>query len=165
MLAVTLLLIGIMSRFIVHAPNFTPVVALALFGGMFLKKEKALWMPLAMMVISDLFLGLHEAVLFTWGSVLLISLLGQWEKSAKSLPRVFGKSIAAAVLFFAVTNFGAWLTMYPLTMDGFVRCYMLAIPFFRNTLVSTVVYSGVFFGVYEMVARRVRDTKLAWIAA
>ena len=165
MLAIALLIIGIVSRFIFHAPNFTPVVALALFGGVYLKKEKALWMPLALMIISDLFLGIHNIMLFTWGSVLLISLLGRWKKDQRNITWIFGKSIAAAVLFFIVTNFGAWLVMYPRTLEGFIQCYTLAIPFFRSTLLSTVVYTGVAAGTYELIARRVKGTKLAWVTA
>ena len=165
MLAAALLVIGVLSRVIFHAPNFTPVLALALFGGMYLKKRQALWMPLALMVISDLVIGMHDMMLLTWGSILLISALGYWQREKRSAGRVFGMSLVSAVLFFVVTNFGAWLVMYPKTLEGFIQCYTLAIPFFRNSLVSTMVYSGVLFGVYEIVARSVKETKLAWLTA
>jgi len=164
MLAIFLLVVGILSRIVMHEPNFTPVIALALFGGMYLKKEQALWMPLTLMMLSDLALGLHAVIPFTWGSVLLISLLGRRERERRNAGWMVGLSIVSAVLFFAVTNFGAWLAMYPKTMEGFVQCYMMAVPFFRNTLLSTVVYSVLLFGVYELVARWVKETKLAWIA-
>lgn len=163
MLAILFLVIGVFSRLIVHAPNFTPVLALALFGGVYLKKEQAVWLPIALMVISDLFVGMHNMVALTWGSVLLISLLGYWQRERRSAGPILGMSLCSAVLFFVVTNFGAWIMMYPKTFAGLTQCYVLAIPFFRSTLVSTLVYSGVLFGLYEVVAHRVKETKFAWI--
>ena len=164
MLAIALLLIGILSRMIFHAPNFTPVLALALFGGMTLKKEQALWMPLALMAVSDLIIGLHDMIALTWGSIFLISLLGLWQRQHRGAGRILMMSVFSSAVFFVVTNFGAWLIMYPKTVQGFIECYMLAVPFFRNTLAGTVVYSGVLFGIYELTARRVRGTRLAWMA-
>lgn len=163
MLAIFLLIAGVLARLMTHEPNFTPVIALALFGGVYLKKEQALWMPLALMMISDLVLGLHAVIPFTWGSILLVSALGRWQRGHRGAGQMLGMGVVSAGLFFIVTNFGAWLVMYPRTFDGFIQCYIAAIPFFRNTLVSTVGYSLVLFGVYELAARRVRDTKLAWM--
>ncbi len=160
MLAVIILIVGVLTRFTDHAPNFTPTIALALFGGVYLPRQYALIVPLAFMMISDLFLGSHATMPFTWGSVLLISWFGLQLREQKNFPRVIGYSVMSAVLFFIVTNFGAWFQLYPLTKTGFVECYVAAIPFFRNTFVSTVVYSVVFFGLYEGVASRVKNT--AW---
>ena len=165
MLAFILLVIGVVSRVMFHAPNFTPVIALALFGGMTLKKGQAVWMPLALMILSDLVIGLHGILVFTWGSVVLVSALGRRQRSRRSPLGILGAGTLSAVIFFLVTNFGAWLVMYPQTPEGLIQCYTLAIPFFRNTLISTLVYCGVLFGMHELVARRVRGTKFAWIAA
>ena len=163
MFAIALLLVGVISRILVHTPNFNPVIALALFGGMYLKKRDALWMPLALMIISDLLLGLHNTIFFTWGSVLLISMMGSWQKENKAFSMLAVKTLAAPVLFFLVTNFGSWLAMYPKTIDGLIQCYIAAIPFFRNSLVSAILYSVVLIASYEFVTRRVRETKLGWI--
>ena len=75
MLALILLIIGIVCRFVFDIPNFTPIAAIALFGAMHLSKKYAVIIPLAIIMISDLMLGLHETVFFTWGSILLISFL------------------------------------------------------------------------------------------
>ncbi|MBF0569726.1 MAG: hypothetical protein HQL18_03005, partial [Candidatus Omnitrophica bacterium] len=77
-LAMGLLVIGVLSRFLTHVPNFTPVLAIALFGGVYLRRSQALWLPLALMILSDLVIGLHSTIAFTWGSVLLVSLIGLW---------------------------------------------------------------------------------------
>ena len=161
MLALSLLLIGVASRFLPHAPNFSPVIAIALFGGVYLRRSQALWLPLVLMMLTDLVLGLHATVPFTWGSVLAAGVIGLWARQNPGASRIIGGAVASAVLFFVVTNFGAWLTFYPLTREGFVSCYTLAIPFFRMTLLSTLAYAFVLFGVYELVSRRVRGTKLA----
>jgi len=164
MLAIIFLLIGILSRLMTHTPNFTPILALALFGGMTLKKDQAVWFPLTLMILSDLILGLHALIPLTWGSLLMISLLGRRQRQAgRSAAGVAGLSLLSAVIFFVLTNLGAWLVMYPRTWAGLAQCFVLAIPFFRNTLFSTLLYSGVLFGMHELAARRVRGTSLAWM--
>ncbi|HSV44030.1 MAG TPA: DUF6580 family putative transport protein [Candidatus Bathyarchaeia archaeon] len=165
MLAFILVMIGVLSRVIAHAPNFTPVIALALFGGMMLEKRQALWMPLALMVISDMVIGLHQVIFFTWGSMLLISLLGYWQRENRSGLTVLGMSMMSAVVFFFVTNFGSWLAMYPHTVEGLIQCFVAGIPFFRNIFVSTLAYSAVLFGMHELVRMRVKDSRLAWIVS
>jgi len=161
MLPVLILLIGIFSRIVYHTPNFTPILALALFGGTYLKKKYALSVPLALMIISDLFIGLHDVIFFTWGSVALIAWMGLWLRKHKSVYGVAGCSVAAAFGFFLITNFGAWLVMYPLTLAGLKNCYLAAIPFYRQTFFSTFIYSIVLFGSYELSAVFIRKTRYA----
>ncbi len=163
MLAFAILLFGVMSRIFIHWPNFTPVIALALFGGLYLGKKSGWMTPLILMVISDLILGLHEIVFFTWGSVILIAWLGYQMRGRRHVSNLLGAGVLAAVLYFLITNFGAWLVMYPKTAEGFISCYVAAIPFFRNSLLSTVVYTVLFCGLYEAVAFSVRNTRLAAI--
>lgn len=163
MLAFLFLLVGIASRVILHIPNFTPVVALALFSGAYLPKRTAVLFPLSLMIISDFLIGWHETILFTWGSVILISVLGFWTKHRKNPVSILSSSLISAVLFFVLTNFGTWLLsdLYPLTWDGLSECFIMAVPFFRATLLSTLVYTLVIFGLYEVVATRVKKTQLA----
>jgi hypothetical protein len=161
MLALIIISLGIFSRLVVHAPNFTPVLSMAFLGGMYLKGRQAVLVPLALMVISDLIIGFYPMMVLTWGSVVLISVLGLWLKDRKNFVTLLGGSIASAVIFFIVSNFGAWLSLYPHTAPGLQQCYVLAIPFFRSTLVSTAVYSLVFYVVYEWLLKRCQGTALA----
>ena len=165
MLAAGILMLGVISRLIIHLPNFTPVIALALFGGVYLKKQQAVILPVLMMVIADLFLGADVTFLFTWGSMALVALLGLWVRENKSFTTVAGSSLLSSVLFFLVTNFGVWLVqnMYPRTPAGLIECYVMAVPFFGSTLVSTVVYTAVLFGGYEWTAARFKKTSLGHI--
>ncbi len=161
MLAICLLVLGVLCRLLPHAENFTPVLALALFGGVYLDRKHAVWIPLLLMVFSDAVIGFHNIVAFTWGSVVLIALLGRSQRAHRTPAAVLKNSVLSAVIFFAVTNFGAWLVMYPLTLEGFVRCFTLAVPFFRGTLLSAVVFSAVLFGLYEGAAYFLRKTRYA----
>ena len=163
MLAFLMLLIGIFSRCVLHIPNFTPVVALALFSGAYLPKRYAVVYPLALMVISDFFIGWHDTIWFTWGSVAAISVFGFWVKNHKNPVTILSSSLLASVFFFVVTNFGTWYAsnLYPRTWEGLQSCFILAVPFFRATVLSTVAYAFVIFGLYELMAARIKKTQLA----
>jgi hypothetical protein len=163
MLAIALMVVGILSRIIYHTPNFTPVLAIALFGGVYLKKGYALTIPVALMILSDLFVGMHDMVLFTWGSVVLISALGLVVRQNKNFTSLLGAGVLSAILFFVITNFGVWFFKYPHTWQGVAQCYIAAIPFFRTTLFSTLAYGAVLFGSYEYLVARMPNTRLAEI--
>jgi len=162
MLALSLIVIGILLRFAPHAPNFTPVAAIALFGAVYLNRKYALIIPLLLMIASDIFIGMHNVVFFTWGGFILITLLGFWLKKNKSISRIIASSLASALLFFIVSNFGVWVMgWYPHTLKGLVNCYIMGLPFLRNFTLATLCFVALFFGAYELIARRVKDTKLA----
>jgi hypothetical protein len=161
MLILGLIVLGILSRLVVHTPNFTPVLSMALLAGMYLKGRQAVLVPLALMVVSDVIIGFYPGIYFTWASIVLISLLGFWLKNRRNFAAVVAASLACAVAFFLVTNFASWLTLYPHTLEGLRKCYILAIPFFRSTLVSTVAYSVVLYTGYEWLLKRSQGTALA----
>ena len=162
MLVLSLIIIGILLRFTPHAPNFTPVAAIALFGGAYLNKKYALIVPLLLMAISDLVIGLHDVVIFTWGSFILITILGLWIKKHKTVAGIFSMSLVSSVLFYIVSNFGVWLMgWYPPNLKGLISCYVMALPFLRNFTLATLSYAAIFFGLYELIASAVKDKKLA----
>jgi hypothetical protein len=162
MLVIVLIVAGILLRFIPHTANFTPVAAIALFAGAYLNKKYALIVPLLLMAVSDIFIGMHNVFLFTWGAFVLTALLGKEIKKHKSVSSIAGTSLVSSVLFYLITNFGVWfMGWYPQNLGGLLNCYIMGLPFLRDFTLSTLVYSAVFFGVYELVATRIRDTKLA----
>jgi len=161
MLALALITLGIICRFIPHLANYSPLLAIALFSGVYLKRRYAVLLPLALMMVTDLFLGLHNAVLFTWGSILIIALLGTIFKSKRNAITITSGAIGSSVLFFIITNFGVWLMgWYPRTAQGLIDCYVMGIPFFRTTLLSTLVYSALLFGAYELAVQRIKKEEL-----
>jgi hypothetical protein len=162
MLALSLIIIGILLRFAPHSPNFTPVAAIALFAGAYLKKKHALIIPLLLMAFSDLAIGMHDVVLFTWGSFALITVLGFFQQKKTTAASTILLSFISSILFFIVTNFGVWLLgWYPHTTSGLIQSYVMALPFLRDFALSTLIYAAAFFGSYELIARAVRDRKLA----
>ena len=162
MIVVVLILAAAFSRLIPHPPNFTPLAAMALAGGVYLDRRFALLVPLLALLLTDAILGFHNLMAFVYGSFLAIGFLGLWLRSHKKPVIIFGSALASSVLFFIVTNFGVWATggatLYPKTLDGLMECYTLAIPFFRNTLFGDLVYTGVLFGLFELVNRFVPVT-------
>lgn len=153
-LLIALLLVGfaVVSRLVPHPANVAPIAAVALFGGAVLPRKLALTLPLAAMIISDIFLGFHSLIFFTWGSFLLIALLASYRLKNPGFTSVFGMSIAASIIFYLVTNFGVWLEgrLYDQTFAGIMRSYYNALPFFRNTLLGDLLYSGLLFGAYYL---------------
>ena len=147
---IAFLLVAVLLRLIPHLPNFTPVTAIALFGGLyFTRKSWAYLAPLFIMVISDLFLGFHSISIFVYAAFLLVSFIGTQTKK----PSVF-TILLSSISFFIITNFGVWLIGYPKTWTGFVECYTLAIPFFRNSLLGDFFYSGVMILGFNYVQKR-----------
>lgn len=138
------------TRLLPHPPNFTPVIALALFCGAALPKR---WMGLAaiggVMLLTDLLLGWHASLLAVYATLALITLGGRKLDLNSSAGTVLGGSFAAACLFFLLTNFAVWAGsgMYPPTLEGLVACYVAGIPFFGNSLASTLLFSALLFGL------------------
>jgi hypothetical protein len=155
-----LVLIAALSRLIPHPANFTPIAAMALAGGVYLDKRFAIIIPLAALLISDLFLGFHSTILFVYGSFVLIGFIGLWLKARKKPLLVFGGTLLSSILFFIITNFGVWLTgggwNYPKTFQGLIECYVLAIPFFQNTVLGDLTYVVLLFGMFELVEYIIR---------
>ena len=165
MLAACLLAIGIFSRLVIHVDNFTPVIALALFGGVYLKKKQAIFLPLALFAITDIIIGFHQTMLFTWGSVALIVMIGLAVRRNKNWATVLGGGLFSAILFYIVTNFGVWIMMgmYPMSLAGLVECYTAAIPFFRSSLTGTLLFGLILFCGYEAIAAVARKTRLSHV--
>ena len=145
------------SRFIPHPPNFTSLLALSFYVPALLGVRYLPSLVLSF-VITDLIIGFHGVTLFTWGSVILIG-LGSNFLAKTILNRVFG-SLLGASLFFIITNFGVWtLGSYTYTLEGLLLCYILAIPFFAYSLISTFIFSGVIEGIYKINFLKLRTNK------
>jgi len=151
-LVIGLILLGVVSRLIPHPWNVTPLTAIALFGGTYLSKRWAILLPLAIVALSDLALGWHSTIPFTWGAFAAAGLLGWRLRSRPSPARIAASSLAGSTLFFIVTNFGVWATqtLYPKTAAGLWECYVAALPFFRNSLAGDLGYAAALFGMYAL---------------
>jgi hypothetical protein len=145
---ILLVIIGIFCRLIPHFPNFSPLVAVSLFSGVYFRKKFGWLLPLSIYVLSDIIIGLHDIVLFTWSSIVIIYFLGRLIK--RSIISTLTYTLLSSILFFLITNFGVWFVgWYPHTWEGLIKCYILALPFFRTSLFANLFFVGVLFGIYE----------------
>lgn len=161
-----IVLLGALSRLLPHPPNVSPILAMALFGGATLPRRQAFLLPLLALFISDL--GLHFMMgypivewgtIFVYGSFMLIVLLGMWYGKERKAKRFIQSALASIILFFILTNFGTWLTsgIYLRTWNGFVQCYLAAIPFLRNTILGDIGWIAVFFGAHKLASLSLRS--------
>ena len=164
-----MILVAALTRLLPHPPNFAPMEAMALFGGAwFASRHWALIVPLAAMLVSDLVLGavlggIYASYFFSvdhalvYASIALITVLGFGLRGRVGATRLLGYSLLGSVLFFLVTNFGAWLAspLYPATPGGLLAAYVAGLPFFRWTLLGTLFYAALLFGGFELLRRRV----------
>jgi len=152
------ILLAAAMRLMPHPPNFSPIAAMALFGGAYLgRRAIAFAAPLGALVLSDLVLGFYPEAVFVYLSVGAIVLIGWALEKRRTVLRVGAAAVAASVLFYLVTNFGVWLVMdyYPKTLAGLATCYVAAIPFFQNTLAGDLVFSALLFGGFALLERQV----------
>jgi hypothetical protein len=153
---IAMMLVATAMRLIPHPPNFTPLTAMALFGGAcFADKRLAFLVPLMALFLSDLLLKFTPMPV-VYVSFALIVCLGFRLRRQRNASRVIGASIVGAVIFFILTNLGVWAfdALYPKTMGGLVDCFVLAIPFFGNTLLSSLFYSALLFGGLALAENR-----------
>ena len=145
-----------MFRLLPHPPNVSPVAAIALFGGAyFADKRVAFLVPFLALLLSDILLGLHETMVYVYGGFALTVVIGFWIRKNITISRVTFAAVGSSVLFFLVTNLGAWITsgLYPMTVDGLLQAYVAAIPFFQNSLLGNLVFTALLFGGFALLQR------------
>jgi hypothetical protein len=152
---VSLILAAAASRLIPHPPDFTPITAIALFGGAyFTKRWFALLVPLTSLFLSDLVIG-HFAGPYVYGSFAMIVCIGFLLKTRRRALPIGTAALASAVLFFVLANLGVWLegSLYPRTVAGLAICYVAAIPYFQNMVLGDAFYTVILFGGFALAER------------
>jgi hypothetical protein len=163
----TVIFAGAAMRLLPHWPNFTPIAAMALFGGAYLnRKYLAFILPLVAMLLSDLILGFHASMPAVYLSFVATVGIGLLIARKPNLLNVAGASLSASILFFVLTNFASWMgsPIYPQTFAGLMEAYAAGlvffnngaqgISFFLNSLIGDMFYNGLFFGVFYMARLR-----------
>ena len=132
-----------------HPPNFTPILSIALFSGFIFRNKLGFILPMSIMVLTDFFIGNYQMSLWVYSSLFLIYFISKnYENFNLSLTLKI--SVIGSFLFFIITNFGVWVVGYPKSFSGILACYYAALPFYKNTLLSTLAYSAMFYFVYEL---------------
>jgi len=151
--ALILIILGIAARFLPHPANFAPIGAIAIFSGLYLPRKWAVILPLAAMFFSDIFIGFYSLpiMLTVYASFTAMGLIGLIIRKHKKLSTVLGGTVLGGVIFYLATNGAVWAfgTLYPHTLAGLTQCYYMAIPFFRNSLLGDLFYTGILVGAYE----------------
>jgi len=169
-----IVLLTVLTRFAPHPPNFSPVFGALLFGGAHLKNRDSVWYPVALLAVSDVVLTtqvyrmqLGWTQLLVWVAFAVVALIGRWLRNRVSVRNVLAAALAGPTAFFLISNFAVWLgwQMYPPTWEGLLACYVAGLPFFRNSLLSSVLFSALLFGAYELYRRKLAELRLVNFSA
>jgi len=162
-LPISLILILTFSRLIPHLPNFTPLIAMGIISGYFFKNiYTSLFVLLLSMLLADVFIGFYYNMIFVYLSLLLIAFIFFKISDKINYKNLFICSLVASFIFFIISNFGVWFlgnhgaysVPYEKNISGLIECYMLAIPFFLNTLLSTIIFSYCSFLVLNIFEKK-----------
>jgi hypothetical protein len=159
-----LILVGVLSRWLPHPPNFSAFLAISLFAGYVLPMPAAIAVPIVSLFLGDVLIGFHDLMWVVYLSLIPVAFMGRWMPALSKQPKAWltwgGLGLLASVFFFVTSNLAVWwastqpamgLGVYPHTWQGLVECYVMAIPFFHNSLLATWIYMGALEAV-----RRVR---------
>jgi len=170
----TLIISTVFLRLIPHPANFTPIAAVGLFGAAyFSKKWQALLLPLVALFISDLIINntiykemnagftfFYEGFYWQYLSIIFITIIGfGFYQKKVSLLNIGLGAISSTVVFYLVSNFGVWASgiIYPMTPEGLGMALLAGIPFVKNFLISTCVYSLGIFGVFYLLQSNIKS--------
>jgi hypothetical protein len=157
--------VTLVFRLLPHLPNFVPFGAAALLlGSQFTNKKMALGILFGALFLGDFLLqidfwtgksefsGFHATMPFVYFSFFLYLVLGKFINGKMMIPKSLGVAVIGSVLFFIITNFGVWATgaLYTKNFEGLISCYTLAIPFYKTTLISDLIYTFAFFSVHQL---------------
>jgi hypothetical protein len=163
--ALSLTVAAALLRLVPHPPNFAPVGGIALFGGARLRGWQAYAIPILAMLVTDPILShmagysaYSWATLVIYGCFLINVLLGRaFLRSSNKPGRIISVALLGSFQFFVLTNLFDWWTnptLYTHDFAGLAACYVAALPFFGRTLLGDLFYSGVLFGAYALLSRR-----------
>ena len=150
---ISLILILAFSRLLPHPPNFTPIIAAAMLSAYFFRNiYVSLLVLIISMILSDLIIGFYSNYFLVYFSLLLIVVIFSTITKKINFKNLFLYGIFSSLIFFIITNFGVWAfgSLYEKNLFGLINCYILAIPFFTNTVFSTIFYSYTAFFLYNI---------------
>lgn len=161
---IALIAFSLVLRLVPHLPNFSPVLGVALFSGVYFRNR---WfapiIPLSILLLTDSILGFYPEISFVYIAFLLTVIIGSFLKNSLSPLNLLVCSLISSMAFFIISNFGTFLVggIYTQDMEGLTKCFTLAIPFFRNSILGDLIFSFAIFGCYELVKRGIPSLKLA----
>lgn len=156
---ISAILVAAVMRLVPHYPNFTPVAAIAIFGGAYInRKSLAFLLPIIAMFISDMIIGFHTTMLAVYAGMIASVGIGMMLRNKVKVGNVIIASVSSSLVFFLITNFASWYTgLMPYSKDfaGLMAAYVAGLPFFNTSLLGDLFYSTVLFGSFYLVSRKV----------
>ena len=141
------------TRLIPHPPNFTPILASAILAPQLFQKKlyTSIFLVIFAMLISDIFLGLHKFLFFTYIPLIIITILSSQIQKFKF--NLILMTLSAPLIFFIISNFGVWLigNYYTKDINGLLQCYTLALPFLKNSFISTIFFISLYIILYNLM--------------
>jgi len=176
---VALVILVALARLIPNMPNFSPMAAIALFCAAHLDKLwKAILVTLFATFVSDIVLNntiyasmntgftvFYDGFIWQYLAYIAIAFLGSKIFHSINRSKVLGGSLASTLVFFVVSNFGAWVSLpfYSKDIAGLMSSYAAGIPFLKNTLLSDLFYSCILFGGYYLLQNRFISLRLPYL--
>lgn len=153
--ALALLMIGILTRLIPHAPEMTSLTAIAFISSLYLEKKWAFILPVLVLLLSDIFIGFYDwrILISVYGSFVLIGAVSLIARKYRGILPVGLSVLGSSILFFLTTNAAVWLfsPWYAKNISGLLYSYTLGLPFLRNMIIGDVVYSCALVVLFETV--------------
>ena len=170
-IAVSLIVLVVsILRLIPHVNNFSPIIALAIFGALHYKSKNLSYIiPLLALWFSDLLINnfiyklsssfelFYEGFYWQYLAYIIIIFISVSFKNKKiNASKIFYLAFFSSIVFFVVTNFGYWFStnLYSSDFNGLLECYLAAIPFYKGTLLGTFFYTPIFFGFYYLLQKK-----------
>ena len=150
----------------INLSGFSSVFAVALFAGITTKnKTNAFLLPLVALFLSDVILqglnalnlfpysGFYSGQVINYALFILITLIGIAFRNYKTAG-IFAAAIIAPTVFFLLSNFIVWKTQgtamgYSNDINGLMQSYVFGLPFYRNSIISTIIFLPAFIAVYH----------------
>ena len=153
-----LIIFAVALRLVPHPPNFSPIGAIGLFSGCYFCLKRSWLIPIFALLISDFILGFYNPIsmMTVYLSFAVSVIIGKIFLKNKQTPyRLGGAALVSASQFFVFTNIGVWLsgTLYQVNLAGLTECFVMAIPFYGNSLISEFFYASVLFGGYYILSQ------------
>lgn len=175
---VAIVVLAALSRFLPHPFNFTPIAAIALFGGAyFTNRWQAIAVPMGAMLLSDTIIelqgqmGFHSGTIMVYGAFALVAILGIVALKKVTPLKVISTTLASSLVFFLITNCAFFypvpevidptMISYPHTFEGLITSYTAGLPFLKNQILGDLFFSGVLFGGFALLQKRFDVLKMA----
>ena len=147
---ISLILILAFARLIPHPPNFTPIITVAIMSGYLFRNVYLSFATLIIaMLLADSFIGFYDNIFFVYVALLFITYIFYKICKKINFKNLFIYGFFGSLVFFLASNFGVWVLgshgvydiPYEKNLKGLMECYVLAIPFLKNTLISTLLFT------------------------